>query len=120
MNEKCDKYKELFINNDENVLIEHLKICPECKDEHEQMTKVVNLVKEVKPLFYKKKHNKMFLLKAAAGLTILITAFFAVNISLDNSIPDTGNDNLLSSLQETSIINEMGLPVDDYGLLYIE
>ena len=83
MTEKCTKYEALFVFASEEDLQEHLKICPDCQSEHEQMNKISGLVKEVKPFISKKSSNKIFL-KAVAGFTILFLSFMVIQVNQPN------------------------------------
>ena len=49
MDKKCTKYEALFTFRSEEELNEHIANCPDCQKEHENMQKVSELLKEVKP-----------------------------------------------------------------------
>jgi len=118
MSEKCNKYESLFVFGTDEQLEEHLKICPECREQHEKMNKTASVVKEVSTYYenYKKPVSYHILLRSAAGLIIIALTYFMVNYSiLENNV----NGYNLSNNESESVIAEMGLPTDDYGLLMV-
>lgn len=113
MKPKCNRYEQLFIFGDNEKLLSHLQECEECKNEHAKMQQIQNLVKEVKP--HLKKKNNLNLTKIAAGLTTIVLVYFSIsyNFLADNTYNDYLSEN-------PSIIQEMGLPTDEYGLLMVD
>ena len=102
----------------EEQLEEHLKTCLDCREQHEKMNKTASIVKEVAPYYenYGKTKSYNVILKAAAGVIIMTLAYFLVNYSvLENNIKGYN----LSNNESESVIAEMGLPTDDYGLLMV-
>lgn len=114
MTDKCNKYESLFIFGSEEALQEHLDVCEDCRAEHEKMERTASLVKEAKP-YYKKNSNRG-LIKLAAGLTILFLAYFSVS---NVFFTDNTAKNSLAYTENDSVIAEMGLPTDEYGLLAV-
>ena len=117
---KCNKYETLFIFGSEKELDEHLRICRDCREEHEKMNETANLVKEVKP-YYSARKNKLNsnLIKIAAGITVLFLTSFSI-FSLNHIILDNKTNNYSLSIEENkSVVSDMGLPTDDYGLLMV-
>lgn len=115
MENKCNKYEALFTFGDENDLLEHLKICSDCRKEHDEMLQVASLAKEVKP-YIKKKSAKVHLLsKVAACVVVSLIAFSSINTIYNNQ-----KEAEIKLVKENSVIAKMGLPTDDYGLLDIE
>lgn len=114
MKEKCTKFEALFTFSDEATLNEHIKNCPECRAEYEKMQKVSELIYEVKPYFLREKRNYLKL-KAVCAISamILCTATLGV-INFNTDISDTIKYG--SSLSA----DDLGLPVDSYGLLMVE
>ena len=111
---KCTKYESLFIFRDESELREHIKNCPDCKAEHEKMQKVSELLCEVKPYFIKKKKDVAKVKLACAMLAMfLCTATLGV-INFNTDISDTIRFGTPLSAED------LGLPVDSYGLLLVE
>ena len=51
MTEKCNKYEAIFTFGNEEMMKSHLQNCPECQKEQEQMDKVSDLLKEVRPYY---------------------------------------------------------------------
>lgn len=116
MVEKCNKYEGLFVFGSEHDLQEHLKVCSDCQKEHEEMQKVSSLVKEVKPFIRKKSSRSKVKLKVAACFLTLIFGFGMINLLIPKDI----NKNKTSLATEISPVAQMGLPTDEYGLLYIQ
>jgi len=118
MTEKCDKYETLFVFGTDEELAKHLEICEDCQVEHEIMQQTQNLVKEAKSYYQKPEKGKISgnLIKIAAGLAILSLAYFSAN----NLIYDDQMDSYdLTYIQNESVVSEMGLPTDEYGLLMV-
>ena len=106
MNKKhCEKFEELFLQEDETELLEHIKSCEDCRREYEKMQAVSNLVKEAKPLFKKERFQKRNVaLSIAAGFTFFILAGFVVMSWLPNYNYDQ------------AVASEL-YPEDEYGLI---
>jgi len=119
-NEKCGKFEELFIKEDETELLEHIKTCKECAVEYENMQKVSNLVKEVSFTFRKdlrKRHAKTKILSIAAVFFTACLTFFAIQFTNPNSYL---NDTIAYIKGYDYTYEQMGLPVDDYGLIMVD
>ena len=111
MDKKCTKYEGLFVFSDEETLNSHIEECEECRAEHEKMQKVSNLINEVK--FHYKKKSKLRRARAAcAAFLIFFSAAFYV---ADDSY-------ILDTLQygETLSAEDLGFPVDSYGLIMVD
>lgn len=110
--EKCNKYESLFIFADQAKLEEHLAVCAECREQHEKMQQTAIIAKEVAPHYkhYGKYNVYSIMIKAAAGVFVVVLAYFAVSPCFNDHIAISSND---------SVISEMGLPTDDYGLLTV-
>lgn len=121
MKKKCDKYEGFFVFGTEEMLREHLAICADCREEHEKINKTASIVKEVAPYYtnYRKNTINSNLLKTAAGVVIMSLAFSV--LYFNNYLPDTNAKkyNISKVSQNDSVIAEMGLPADDYGLLMV-
>ena len=114
MDEKCTQYESLFTFRTDEELMEHVNSCEECKREHEKMQKVSELIQEVKP-YYRKKRRNTARLKVACALFLIIacgTTLGVINFNTD--IADT------LKYGETLTAEDLGLPVDSYGLIYLE
>lgn len=118
MNEKknkCDKYEAFFVFQNEEAFNNHIKECPDCREEHEKYLKVSSLVKEVAPIYLKKyKTGKVKALKRLVccfvlfiGLTASYTGYYMYN---DYTVQMYG-------AEDSAYVSAMGLPVDDYGFL---
>ena len=114
MENKCSKYEGLFVFSDEKTLNEHLKECPDCRAEHEKMQKVSDLLDEVK-FYYKLKSKRIRKLRAVCALSFIMffTAGFGV-LSNDSDLADA------LMYGETLNAEDLGFPVDSYGLLMVD
>lgn len=116
MENKCNKYESLFVFSDEESLKKHLEICPDCQKEHSKMLQVASLAKEVKPFIKTKNtYNRKIFSNIAACIIISFVAFASVQMFYVN--PQVSK---LKFVKANSVITQMGLPTDEYGLLEIE
>lgn len=111
---RCNKYENFFIFNNEEVFNEHLKNCPDCQAEHEKFIKISELVKEVAPQYLEKQKN-IKKLKAVKKLACCFIAFIGLTSFTGYKLYIS--DNYQSNYQDDSYIMTMGLPTDDYGFL---
>ena len=114
MVKKCTKYEALFTFADEATLQKHIETCPDCANEDKKMKQVSELIQEVKPYFIKKKRDYIKL-KAVCAISIMVLCTTTLGIiNLNPDISDTIRyGNTLSA-------DDLGLPVDSYGLLMVE
>lgn len=118
MNNKCDKYESLFIFGSKEDFSEHLKTCTDCQNEHEQMKKVACVVKEVKPFITNKENNVVnFPLYSKIVACFIMPLIFSFAFNLFS--PQKANPEIAWAKQ-SSVVTEMGLPSDEFGLLTIE
>jgi len=114
MNKKCTKYEALFTFRSKDELLEHIQHCPDCKAEHEKMLKVSELIKEAKPYYIERRKN-FAKLKAACVLFMLMVCGTTLGvINLNTDISDTLKYGTALSAED------LGLPVDSYGLISLE
>ena len=114
MDKKCSQYEALFTFRSEEELMEHVQNCPECREEHERMQKVSELLQEVKPYYQKRKKN-FAKFKAACALFLIMACGTTLGlINFNTEISDTLKYGSALSAED------LGLPVDSYGLIYIE
>lgn len=118
MDKKCHKFKELFISEDENALLEHVKKCPDCCREYENMKKVSGLISEVSFNFIRQRRlKKAAAATVAASFLMIFSAFFAFQIMT----PESFVNSTIAYIQGNDCTyEEMGLPVDDYGLIMVD
>lgn len=114
MDNKCSKYEGLFIFSDEDMLNKHIEECEDCRKEHEKMERVSELIGEVK-FYYRNKSRKIRKITAACAAFFLIcfSTTFGV-LTLDTDLTDSlmyGN---------TLTAEDLGFPVDSYGLLMVD
>ena len=114
MKDKCTKYEALFTFGSEEDLQQHIEVCEDCRLQHEKMLKVSALIQEVKP-YYKKKTRKVSMLKVACSLLLFI--FLGTGIGIVNFNTDI-SDTL--KYGTTLSAEDLGFPVDSYGLIMVE
>ena len=114
MDEKCTKYESLFTFRSEKELMEHINSCEECRKEHEKMQKVSELIQEVKPYFQKKRKNTARLKVACALFFMMVCGTTLGVINFNTDIADT------LKYGEVLTAEDLGLPVDSYGLINLE
>lgn len=114
MKEKCNKYEALFTFRTEEELMQHIAECEDCRHEHEKMQKVSDLLKEVKP-YYKEKRKNLAKVKMACALCMIMLSGTTLGIiNLNTDVSDTIRYGTTLSAED------LGLPVDSYGLITIE
>ena len=113
MEHNCQKYKALFLFANEEDFYSHLCDCNDCSEEQSKMNRVSSLIKEIAPIYLEKQKKSRYK-KIVSCCAILIFGLASiVGFELINQNIDT------ASYQVHSIVSDMGLPVDDYGLLQI-
>ncbi len=112
MDKKCTKYEALFTFGTEEDLMAHIEQCPDCAKEHEQMQKISSLVQEVKP-YYKKRRKNTQVFKIACTLLFLIFGSLSFTF-MNTDVSDT------LKYGTTLSAEDLGLPVDSYGLIMVE
>lgn len=112
MDKKCTKYEALFTFGTEEDLLAHIAQCPDCAKEHEKMQKISALVQEVKPHYVKKRKNYLALKIACTMLFLVIGSFSFMFMNTD--VTDT------LKYGATLSAEDLGLPVDSYGLIMVE
>ena len=80
------------------------------------MTDISDLIKEAKPLYFKRKRRNQ-VIKTSLPVMAVAALFFAFSPQPSDYSQywDLGEN----EFQQTSVIEEMGLPIDDYGLLKV-
>ncbi|MBQ3101618.1 hypothetical protein IJC60_01305 [bacterium] len=78
------------------------------------MENISEILKEAKPLYIKRKKEQA---TAKYILSVMFTAFLVGSFTVGINAYD---EQIANANYETSIIEEMGLPVDEYGLLSFE
>lgn len=114
MDNKCTKYEGLFTFSDEETLKKHLETCENCRNEQKIMDKVSNLLQEVKPYYINKRKNTAKLKIACAMLTIILCTAVMGVVNFNTDISD------IIKYGNTLSAEDLGLPVDAYGLLMVE
>ena len=114
MHKKCKKYEGLFIFADNKTLAEHIEKCPDCQAEHEKMQRVSDLLQEVKPFFIKKRKQTAQIKIACAICAMILSGTVLGIINFNTDISDTIRYGTTLSAED------LGLPVDAYGLILVE
>lgn len=114
MKEKCTKYEALFTFRSEEELNRHIDECEDCRLEHEKMQKVSSLIEEVKP-YYRAKRKKLAKIKIACAFLMIMMS--GTTLGLINFNPDV-SDTLKYGTTLSS--EDLGFPVDSYGLITVE
>lgn len=104
----CDKFEELFIQETDDELLNHIQSCETCRIEYKKMLKTESIIKEVKPVFASRKRSRT-LAKIAASMALVVVSSFVLFNSF-NSIRICYDDSSSSA----------AFPVDEYGLLDIQ
>ena len=114
MTEKCNKYEAIFTFGNEEMMKNHLQNCSECQKEQEQMDKVSMLLKEVKPYYVQKKKRYAKLKMACAVFALLFSGTVLGVVNLNTDLSD------MIKYGTTLSADDLGFPVDSYGLLMVE
>ena len=112
---KCNKFQEYFIFSNKEDFQKHLLECPDCAEQNAEFEKISELVKDVKFVYKKRKKNT--LITKVACLSALM--MFTVSVSLMNNIGYFFDDSYFEYSQST-VIDEMGMPIDNYGLIMVD
>lgn len=114
MTEKCNKYEAIFTFGNKEMLKSHLETCPECQKEQEQMDKVSELLKEVRPYYSQKRKSFAKLKMSCAVFAILFSGTVLGVVNLNSNVSD------ILKYGTTLSADDFGFPVDSYGLLMVE
>jgi len=112
MDKKCTKFEALFTFASEEDFFAHIKQCPDCASEYEKMQKVSSLVQEVRPHYQKKAKNRQ-IYKIACTLLFLVFGSLSF-MFMNTDVTDTLKYGAVLSAED------LGLPVDSYGLIMVE
>ena len=114
MDKKCTKYEGLFTFANKEDFENHLANCQDCRQEHQKMEKISSLIQEVKPYYKKRRRNKTF---AKVAFTLLLLFFCGTTFTFMNF-----NTDLTDTLKYGSALDaqDLGFPVDSYGLITVE
>lgn len=83
------------------------------------MDDISNLIREAKPLYLARKRRNNFIKSALAVVGVLWIGALAYNPVAPQSYDYYWDSGYFTSDNTPSVIEEMGLPTDDYGLLMI-
>ncbi len=110
----CNGYEAMFTFLSEEDFQKHLRECESCSKEHEKMQKISALIQEAKP-YIKEKQKQSKIVKSVAACFVIAFATLSIPIYMAGV---NVYDNLVA--QNALTAQELGLPVDEYGLLYVE
>ncbi len=82
------------------------------------MEDISKLIREARPLYFARKRRRRLM---AAGMTMCVSFVLwavAINIVVQQKVYDSWTEQIYV-MQNGSVIEEMGLPVDEYGLLLV-
>ena len=114
MNDKCTKYEALVTFRDENELNVHIQNCPDCRLEHEKMTRVSELIQEAKPYYMEKRKNSVKVRAACALFMLMVCGTTLGVVNFNTDISDT------LKYGTTLSAEDLNFPVDSYGLISLE
>lgn len=110
---KCNGYETMFTFLSDEAFQQHLLECEECRLEHEKMQKVSQLIQEAKPYIQSNKKKKTAIKAACAAFAVISMSAcfqFFTTTGLYDEI----------AYYNSPTIEEMGLPVDEYGFLLVD
>lgn len=111
----CNGYEAMYTFLNEEEFQKHIQVCEECAREHAKMQRVSELIQEAKPYITQERQKKTRILRTAAAFFVI--AFATLSFPAYMAGVDV-YDNLVA--QNTLTVQEMGLPVDEYGFLCLE
>ncbi len=79
---------------------------------------VSKLIKEAKPLYFKRKRFRQRM-KVMTSLSVFGVMLYAFNTMPQQSYPTADRFDPFMLVEDVSIIETMGLPTDEYGLLKV-
>ena len=80
------------------------------------MDKISELLKEAKPLYFKRKKRNEIIKKTA----LVVMPFLFISLAIIPFALNYSNNNVDYYTSSTSIVEQMGFPTDDYGLLKVD
>lgn len=110
----CNGYEAMYTFLSEDDFNKHLEVCEACAKEHARMQRVSELIQEAKP-YIKEKQKQNRILKSAAAFFVVAFATLSIPVYMAGA---NMYDNMVA--QNTLTAQELGFPVDEYGLLYVE
>ena len=115
MDKKCDKYESLFTFGTEEEFQRHLAQCEDCRQEHERMQRVSELIQEAIPEFVKVRKDRFKNMKIACVFFMILVA----GLSIETADQQFGIvDQIMYGERLTP--EKLGFPTDSYGLLMVD
>ena len=112
-NKNCNGYESMYTFLSDEDFQKHLAECEECAAEHERMQRVSALIQEAKPYIKNQQRRRSIALKAACASFVLFCSMACFQLFMTTGLYDEVVYN------NSPTIEEMGLPVDEYGFLMI-
>ena len=112
-NKNCNGYESMYTFLSDEDFQKHLAECEECAAEHERMQRVSALIQEAKPYIKNQQRKRSIALKAACASFVLFCSMACFQLFMTTGLYDEVVYN------NSPTIEEMGLPVDEYGFLMI-
>ncbi len=111
---KCDKYEAYFLFANDADFKKHLSECEDCQSENEKYKKISALVKEAKPAYERNQRQKLMTKVACISAMMMFTLSFGLLDQINYDKYET------AAYSEDTILDEMGMPIDNYGLLMVD
>lgn len=85
------------------------------------MDDISNLIKEAKPLYFarKRRNRRIKTVLAAVVFVCLFGRFMPVKYDNAGFVWEAEVSQAIAQVEDGSVIEDMGLPVDEYGLLMV-
>lgn len=85
------------------------------------MSDISELLKEAKPLYFERKRRRNQIKATLAMLVcvVMMSSLWPQKYESYTLLSDTEFENKVAQIQNGSVIEDLGLPVDEYGLLVV-
>ena len=85
------------------------------------MSDISELLKEAKPLYFERKRRRKQIKATLAMLVcvVMMSSLWPQKYESYTLLSDTEFENKVAQIQNGSVIEDLGLPVDEYGLLVV-
>ena len=115
MENKCNKYEGYFLFSDEKALDEHIKTCPDCQKERAKEERLSELLKDSR--FEYKRLVKRNLNKSYAKVACMLFLFLGIGTTTTFNLYNSSDFGITKAYntQYSSVIENSGLPTDEYG-----
>lgn len=85
------------------------------------MSDISELLKEAKPLYFERKRRRNQIKATLAMLVcvVMMSSLWPQKYESYTLLPDTEFESKVAQIENGSVIEDLGLPVDEYGLLVV-